>query len=649
MKKATIISISLAMILASAPQPFSVSAAENEKSNDIVILYTNDVHCAVEDNIGYAGLALYKREMQALYDNVILVDAGDAIQGSPIGTATNGQAVITLMNQVGYDVCIPGNHDFDYNVETLLERNKELDCSYISSNIYSLENNERLFDPYKIVEAGDKKIAFVGITTPETFAKSTPVFFQDADGNYIYSFGEQSTQLYEYIQSGIDAARQENPDYVILLGHLGENDVTEKWSAQEVVAHFTDIDAFIDGHSHEETQLLEATDAEGKIVPITQTGSKLNNIGKIVISTDGHIDTELVSSVPEPDDSMELSKDSWVKLENGKYVDTAVKNAIDEINAKLDVTLNKKIGETTFKLYDSDPETGKRLVRNSETNIGNLCADAYRDVLDADIGIINGGGLRASIEVGDITYRDAMNIMPFGNMICSAKATGQQILDLLEAGVYNYPGEAGSFISVSGMTYMIDPDIKSSVVFNDVGELVEIAGKRRVHSVMVGEEPIDPEKTYIIASHDYYLKNGGDGGVLTKKCEIIRDSVMSESELLAIYIRDELDGVIPEKYRSPYGEGRIRTGKAPSESEEQNPPVVTTTTTGTNVTDITQTTTQQSTSDTVVTNNTTTTIPIDDLPQTGMSDVHKAVATVAVFTSIIGLGLVKKKRKEDED
>ena len=187
------------------------------------------------------------------------------------------------------------------------------------------------------------------------------------------------------------------------------------------------------------------------------------------------------------------------------------------------------------------------------------------------------------------------------------------------------------------------------MVFNDVGELVEIAGKRRVHSVMVGEEPIDPEKTYIIASHDYYLKNGGDGGDLTKKCEIIRDSVMSESELLAIYIRDELDGVIPEKYRSPYGEGRIRTGKAPSESEEQNPPVVTTTTTGTNVTDFTQTTTQQSTSDTVVTNNTTTTIPIDDLPQTGLSDVHKAGATVAVFTSIIGLGLVKKKRKEDED
>lgn len=566
---------SLAMTAALLPQAVFCYAAEEKNAEDIVVLYTNDVHCAIDTNIGYAGLALYKREMGAQYENVLLVDAGDAIQGAPVGLLTEGKDIVSLMNAVGYDACVPGNHEFDYSVEVLLERNKELNCGYSSANFVDLRTEKPIFKPYQIVEAGDKNVAFVGVATPETFSSSAPAYFQDADGNYVYSFGEKDDALYETIQKGVDDARAEGADYVILLAHLGEHDVTESWSAPTVISHISGVDALIDGHSHETTPGITVKDSEGKEVVITQTGTKLNSIGKMVIAADGTIKTELVERVPEPDESMGLAAESWQTIEKSgedaavKYVDSAVQKRIDEINKSVSAQLDKKIGETAFKLYDTDPETGKRRVRTGETNVGNLCADAFLEIMGGDVAVVNGGGLRASIEKGDITYRKAMEVMPFGNMACLANVTGQQILDLLEVGAAAYPGESGSFMNVAGMTYMIDPDIESTVKTNDKGEFVEVSGARRVHSVMIGGEPLDPEKIYKLASHSYYLKNGGDGYIVSNHCELLRDSVISESDLIAVYIRDTLNGTIPERYSNPTGEGRIRFGAAPTENHEE--------------------------------------------------------------------------------
>ena len=571
MKRKNWICLASAAVLTVAllPLPKQFLSADSAKSDDIVILYTNDVHCAVDTNIGYAGLALYQRELEAQYEHVFTVDAGDAIQGAPVGSSTKGKDIITLMNAVGYDVCIPGNHEFDYGIDCLLERSKELTCGYISCNIRNTEQDKTLFAPYQILEAGEKKIAFVGVTTPETFMSSTPAFFQNKDGDYIYSFSEQEDALIPCIQDSVDAARKENPDYVILLGHLGENGVKPQWSTPEVVSQLKGVDAVIDAHSHEEIPAEEVRDADGKTVIITQTGTKLQNIGKMTISGDGTIHTELIDTVPEPDKKLNLPEDSWQKLEkSGKYVDTAMQEKLDEINERLDETLSVKIGETAFKLYDSDPETGKRRVRVGETNLGNLCADAYREYLETDIAILNGGNVRSFIEPGDITYRQALSIMPFGNTISSAKVSGQQILDMLELGAMNYPEESGSFLHVSGMTYTIDPAVESTVKLNDKGEFIEVSGERRVHSVMIGGEPLEPDKTYTLATHDYYLKNGGDGYILSGKCELIRDGVISESEMFAAFIRDHLNGVIPERYREPYGEGRIRFDKLPEETTE---------------------------------------------------------------------------------
>ena len=550
----------------------STSLTDSAKSDDVVILYTNDVHCAVDNNIGYDGLALYKYEMQTQYSYVVTVDAGDAIQGAPIGSLSQGKDIITLMNAVGYDVCIPGNHEFDYGMDTFMERSRELECGYVSCNFKNLETNQTVFDPYKIVEAGDKKIAFVGVTTPETFFTSTPAYFQNDAGEFNYSFSEQDNQLWQTVQDSVDAAKKENADYVILVGHLGEHSVTPKWSVQEVIAHTTGIDAVIDGHSHDETPSTSFTAADGKDVLITQTGTKLKHIGKMTISADGTLTSELVDVVPAPEN---LPADSWKAPEDrkGKFVDTRTYELIGEINEAQDAILDQKIGETPFTLYNCDPETGVRRVRNGETNIGNMYADAYREVTGADVAFINGGGLRASIEAGDITYREAMSVQPFGNMVCSARVTGQQILDMLEFGVRMYPEESGGFPSVSGMTFAFDPDVESTVQVNEKGEFEKVAGKRRVHSVKIGDEPLDPEKTYVLASHNYYLKNSGDGygPILNGKCEIVRDDMMSDTELSAYYIRDMLDGKVPERYRDPYGEGRMRLEKAPETQDTTEP------------------------------------------------------------------------------
>ena len=528
-----------------------------QDGGDIVILYTNDVHCGIDDNIGYDGLALYKREMQEQHDYVFLADAGDAIQGAPVGTMSNGAYITSLMNAVGYDAAIPGNHEFDYSVTELLVRADELNCGYICSNFYRLDTGELVFDPYKIVEAGDTKIAFVGAVTPETFISSTPVFFQNEDGEYIYGFGEDGS-LYERIQTAVDGARAEGADIVIILGHLGEQDVREGWSAQEIAAQLTGIDAMIDAHSHDTTPELFVKDKDGKDVVITQTGTKLKNIGKMTISADG-IKTELISEVPAPDENSAIPEDTWFEADDreGHFVDEEVNRAILHIKEELGEKLNTVIGSSSADLMATDPVSGDRIARMHETNLGDLVADSLRYVFGTDVAIMNGGGIRANIKAGDITYNDTLTVMPYGNMICTAEVSGQQILDLLEDGASICPEENGSFLQVSGIEYTIDTSIPSSVKHAETGEFIGVEGEYRVKNVLINGEPLDPNLLYTLATHNYYMKNGGDAYIISGKCDILMDDVLSDAEVFAKYIRDDLGGVISEQYSDPDGCGRI--------------------------------------------------------------------------------------------
>ena len=594
--------LSLIMVLTMATGwSFTAFGAEN----DIVILYTNDVHCGVDDNIGYAGLALYKKEIQAQTPNVILADAGDAIQGAPIGTLSEGGYIVDIMNYVGYDFAIPGNHEFDYGMQRFLELASQLKCGYYSSNFTDLRTGNLVFAPYKMFEFAGTKVALVGASTPESFTKSTPTYFQDENGTYIYGFNEggNGQDLYNRIQEAVNQARTEGAQYVILVGHLGEEGTTPAWTSSAVIANTTGIDACIDGHSHE-TYDKYVNNKDGKPVILTQTGTKLAQIGQLTIQADGTITTKQIQSVPvsesvgkgytvQPGDSLsriakrELgSYNRWAEIyqanrslvrdpnrlypgmvlsipgqssvnADGKAVDYKTDQYVKTIQAQFDETLKTRIGHTDVELTVNNPTTGARAVRNAETNLGDLTADAYRYVLGADIGLSNGGGIRASIAAGDITYKDALTVFPFGNMGCVVEATGQQIKDALEMASRNCPEENGGFLHVSGMTYTIDTTVPSSVQLDDKGNFIRVTGTYRVKDVKIAGQPLDLNKTYTVASHNYMLKSGGDGMSMFIGSNVLQDEVISDMDLLSQYIRENLGGNVGAEYAAPEGQGRI--------------------------------------------------------------------------------------------
>jgi len=582
-----------------------ISFATQAADQDIVILYTNDVHCGVDDNIGYAGLALYKTQILQQTSYVALIDAGDSIQGAPIGTLSEGGYLIDIMNRVGYDFAVPGNHEFDYGMPRFLELAEKLNCGYYSCNFIDIRTGSSVFSPYKIMAFGNTKVAFVGATTPESFTKSTPAYFQDAAGNYIYSFGEDESgqKLYDSVQSSVDAARAEGADFVILVGHLGENGTTERWTSDHVIRNTSGIDALIDGHSHETIPAKTVANKNGEDILLTQTGTKLANIGKMTIKKDGTITAGLVSEVTAEEgtavyivkkgDSLsriakrELgSYNRWQEIYNenrdkikdpdlltigmilnipgksavtkdGKAVDYDTDQYIKGIQAQYNETLKTVLGHTDVDLTVNDPDSGERAVRSAETNLGDLTADAYRYVLGADIGLSNGGGIRAGIAAGDITYNDTLTVFPYNNMGCVAELKGQQIKDALEMASRNCPNENGGFLQVSGVTYTIDTSVPDSVQTDDKGNFIKLNGTYRVTDIRVNGEALDVNRTYTAASHNYMLKSGGDGMVMFAGANIIRDEVMTDVDILSAYINTNLGGNVGAEYGNPRGQGRI--------------------------------------------------------------------------------------------
>ena len=521
---------------------FAETAEMEVEHQPVVILYTNDVHCGIEDAIGYAGLAAYEKAYEKLGYEVILVDNGDAIQGGPIGTLSKGEYIIDIMNAIGYDVATIGNHEFDYGMDQFMALREKAEFPYISANFCDLEGNP-ILDPYVIMELGGWKVAFVGASTPETFTKSTPTFFQDEEGNYIYSFcqGEDGAELYAAVQKAVDAARAEGAEIVIVMSHLGTDASSVPYTSSDLIVNTTGINAVLDGHSHSVWEMELVQNAAGEDVILSSTGTKLNNVGSLVIEA-GEDQTPVLTTA--------LHSESL-------FQDEEAEAFIATVKAQYEETLNQVVATTAVDLTTKDPATGERAVRTAETNLGDLCADAYRVVLGADIAFVNGGGVRADIPAGDITYGQILSVHPFGNMACLMEVTGQQVLDALEMSSRDVPNECGGFLQVSGLTYEINVGVESSVVVDDKGSFVEVAGERRVQNVLVDGEPIDPEATYTLASHNYMLKSGGDGLNMFQGDTLLQDEVLIDNQVLINYIVDTLGGVVGEEYSDPYGQGRI--------------------------------------------------------------------------------------------
>ena len=530
MRKIRILALMLVliMVLAGCGTGNSTPAAK-----DIVILYTNDAHCGIEDGMGYQGLSAAKRALLAAGNKVLLVDNGDAVQGDTIGTLSKGEYIIDIMNKLGYDVATPGNHEFDYGMDQFNKLVEKADFDYISCNFVDKDGNPVL-KPYVIKEADGVKIAFVGISTPKTITTSTPTYFQDGNGNYIYGFMQDDTgeKLYAAVQSAVDAARKEGAKYVIAMAHLGIEADCQPWTSSDVIVNTSGIDVMLDGHSHSTIAGDIVKNKEGKDVILTSTGTKLANIGCLTITADGKLSTALIN-------------------------DDGMSDTIAEIKSGYEEIVNTVVASTKVELTVNDPVSGERMVRRQETNLGDLCADAYRAMSGADIAVVNGGGIRVSIPAGDITYGQIIAVHPFGNEMCVVEATGQQILDALEMGARNAPGECGGFLQVSGMSYEIDLNVEPTVEVNADGMFTGVSGEYRVKNVKVGDEPLDLAKTYTLASHNYMLKSAGDGMAMFQGCTLLQDSVMIDNQVLINYIVDVLGGVVGEDYADPYGQGRI--------------------------------------------------------------------------------------------
>ena len=292
MKKLLAVLLSLCLLLGCCAA-FAEEAAAPALAKDLVILFTSDVHCGIDQGWGYAGLYAVKESLSA--DNyVMLVDDGDAIQGEPIGTMTTGEGVIDIMNAVGYDIAIPGNHEFDYGMDRFLALAEKASFPYISCN-FNKEGN-LIFQPYIIKEFDGVKIAFVGVTTPMTLRSSTPRYFMNDAGEFIYGFlqDDNGEALYAAVQKSVDDARAEGANYVIVMAHLGNEAECSPWMYSEVIANTTGIDAWLDGHSHDTEQTIEKN-KDGADVVRSACGTKLANIGALTIKKDGAISSQLFS------------------------------------------------------------------------------------------------------------------------------------------------------------------------------------------------------------------------------------------------------------------------------------------------------------------------------------------------------------------
>lgn len=507
-----------------------------------VILHTNDVHVGYQDRIGYDGLALYKKELEAQHDHVFLIDAGDAIQGAALGAISKGAEIIRMMNQLGYDLAIPGNHEFDFGFEVLDDCAEQLSCGYTCAN-FCVTGGEPVFTPWRILEAGDLKLGFVGVVTPDTFTRSPIKDILNEVGEPMYDFLADKTgdRLSEALQRNIDDAREHGADYVILVAHLGMNSADGSiFNSEAIVKKLTGIDAVIDGHTHE-VYNTQIPDKQGRMIPIAQTGTKLPVIGQLTIYKDGRVEEKLVDLVPS---SSEFPVELTLRRNTERAVDPEVKAFLDGITASYEPVMERKIGELPVDLSGGNCD--------GELGLGNLVADAYRAAARTQAALVGEGSIRTGLSAGEVTYQDILNILPYFNNLIVARVKGQTLLDALEFGVSLLPYASGGFPQVSGISFSVNSQIESSVKRNDNKQFLSVEGERRVSDVKIGGEDLDPEALYTLAMVDY-LFTGGDGYTMFEDTEIILDTMLTDNEAIIKYIEEDLEGVIPSYYQNPQG------------------------------------------------------------------------------------------------
>ncbi len=506
-------------------------------SSPVVILFDNDVHCGVD---GYAAMETLQQASKGRTPYVATVSCGDFVQGDIVGSVSRGEHIVDIMNLVGYDFITLGNHEFDYGIQRMEELTGKLQARTLCANFKDIQAGELVYKPFEIVKYGNIDIAFIGIATPATATSVSPKMFLDEQGNIKYSFLRQT--FFESIQQQVDAARSKGADYVVALSHLGDLSDEENPTSVELVGKTTGIDVVLDGHSHSVIPDSLILNARGTPVLLASTGTKFEHIGVLELSVEGKFTSTLVAT-------------------SGVQKDAGVQNFVESIKGEVLAEGERVIGENMQLLAANDPQ-GNRLVRMQETAIGNFCADAFRVMLGTGIAMINGGGIRADIPAGTVTFNTLYSVFPFNNTACTVSATGQQLLDILEVSVMNLPAEDGSFMQVSGLKSVVDTSVATPVVLdaNNLFSHVTEGAPRRVSDVQIldaatGEyTALLPDKTYTIGGISYNLTEYGSWGMF-RYTTLLQNNLGQDVDILVNYLQQELGGVIDSRYAAP--EGRI--------------------------------------------------------------------------------------------
>ena len=523
----------------SAQSASTQSASSQASSPLLAIIHTNDTHghdvameatADVKGNFSLAAVAALKAEWEQKGYEVLLVDAGDATQGMPLVDTSNGAPAIAFMNACGYDLMAVGNHEFDWGPDALAANVKAANFPFLSANVMDKETGKRHFDANKIVELGDgTKVGFFGLTTPSTMTTAEP---KDVE-TFTFLNGDD---FFACAQAQVDELRGQGCDMVVCVGHLG-NEVPGdgEGSSKNVIQRVTGIDLFIDGHDHEEVQ--EEVDG----ILLVETGCYLHNIGVVVID-EGAPSSELVAA--------------------GSFdgIDSSVQAIIDAENERVESEMNVALGSTAFFL------NGERVpgVRTGETNLGDFCADAWRWTAsvdlghDVDAGILNAGGIRVSVEPGDITLGSIKSIVPYSNELAVLDVTGAQLLEALEAGCQAVGTDRpiGAFPQVSGITFTVDASVPFEAGPTYPGSTFNspaLPGSR-VTITDVGGRGFDEKETYSIATSSFICEGGDTYYAFKEAYDAERPVPFGfDYEAITSYLVEACNHEVPADYAQPQG------------------------------------------------------------------------------------------------
>ncbi|MBQ6346211.1 MAG: bifunctional metallophosphatase/5'-nucleotidase [Clostridia bacterium] len=513
-----------------------IKTSQLDFSGKTVIIHSNDVHGAID---GYAYMAKCAQQVRDLGGEVILADAGDFSQGAPYVSLSQGHTAIEMMNAVGYDIATLGNHEFDFGYDKLMENLKDANFPVISANVY--KDGKLILPATAILERGGLKIGFFGMETPETATKVNP--------SLISGIGfSPFEQLYEAAQSAVDSLKAEGVDLIIGLWHLGIDDesASNGYRSSDVYDKVEGIDFVIDAHSH--TVMTE----DGDNNPIQSTGTRFATIGAVIIdnATGKIVDHYLLPT-------QYLKKDD--------DVDATAQEIISAVDEEYGAPF-----ATTEVLLNGERDPGNRTM---ETNLGDLISDAMvwsvtreggpeQDEVAGVVGITNGGGIRASIEIGEVSMKDVNTVLPFGNTVAVVYVKGSELLEALEASTFCTPSAIGGYPQTSGIEWILDTTVEY-----DQGELYHNADGsdtsyyapasiKRVTITAVNGEAFDPDATYAVVTNNFCAAGGDTYNAFMRAFQDGAgfDTGIPMDEAVTNYVTDVLDGKITaEAYGEPRG------------------------------------------------------------------------------------------------